>query len=89
MPRPKCTEFVGVKLPYELDCALQSEADRRTVTARRMDPASRPVTKSDVIKDCCEFRLSLTKALRLGFYTLHALPDEGPGELGLTMVGKV
>lgn len=89
MPRPKCTEFVGVKLPYELDCAPQQEADRRTVTARRMDPASRPVTKSDVIKDCCEFRMSLTKALRIGFYTLQAIPEEGQQELGLTVARVV
>ena len=85
MPRPKCTQFVGIKIPYELDCALEREADRRTAAARLVLSTAPAVTKSDVIKDCCEFRLSLIKALRIGFYTLQTVPEDGQSEMGLTV----
>lgn len=87
--RSKCTEFVGVKFPFELDCMMQSLADMRTAADRRLDPQAPEVTKSEVIRECCEFRASLILSIQLGFYKLYALTHGEQSQPGLTIAGKV
>lgn len=61
MSRPKCLAYVPVKMPAELLEDLKAEADRRRPSA----------SVSDVIRDCCEFRLTLIHGLQLGYYDLR------------------
>ncbi len=71
--RPKCTVYLGVKWPEELLNDLADEGQRHTP----------PKSIGDVIKDCCEFRMTLIRGLRLGYYHLRTVPEaveEKPGD---------
>lgn len=77
--RPKCNVAHPVKWPEEL-------LDDLEAYGRMYNP---PKSLGDVIKDCCEFRLTLIKGLHLGYYHLRTVPERIPAQPGTTSADLV
>ena len=86
MPRPKCTRFVGVKMPDVLYGDIEVQCARITGAMRRRVPGAKQMLPAQWIKDACEFRLTLTKGLLIGYYALREVPDAVQPENGLPEV---
>lgn len=92
MPRPervKCTKSKGFRLTDELMEALEEEAAWVTHARRIHDPSAPEKTVSEVIKDCCIFRMTMVKALRVGFDVIRQLPESDQPQTGATVLRPV
>jgi hypothetical protein len=87
--RPKSTAEKNLKWPPELLDDLEAEAARRTAALRLRAPDAPAVTTSEVIKDCCEFRMTLIRGLHLGYYHLRTLRPLYDEKSGVTSERKV
>lgn len=76
--RPKSIRSVTVKMPEELYLDLEEQAGLMARVAREGKSVS------EVIKDCCEFRMTLLRGLRVGYYVLRRVPLEGQSKSGET-----
>lgn len=89
MLRPKSDRFVGVKMPEALYLDISAQAARETRAVRLRDLTASEKTVSDVIKDCCEFRMTFVLGLHLGYYRLREVRFGCEEESGFTDGQKV
>ncbi len=83
MPRPKSSRFVGVKMPDVMHDDIRESCAMITRAVRLREPLAKEKTVADWVKEACEFRLTLMKGLRIGYYALRQIPDLEQGESGL------
>lgn len=73
-PRPKSVAYVPVKMPDELKSDIEAECRLY----------AKPKSVSDWLKEAAEFRLTLTRGLRVGYYTMRQLLPEAQAGTGNT-----
>lgn len=86
MPRPKSNRLVGVKMPDVLEADIVRQVAMWNTAVRVRRPHAPVKTKSDWIKESCEWRLTLIKGLGIGYYALRAFFEERQSKSGCTKV---
>lgn len=87
--RSKCLAYMGIKVPPELKADVEQEAAMITAAQRMKDPQAPEKTASDFIRDCIEFKLTINRGLRLGYYSIRTLFGESGEVSGETSEQKV
>jgi hypothetical protein len=70
-------------MPDVLYQDIARQCDLWTMAVRHREPHAPKKAAAEWIKDACEFRMTLLKGLRIGYYALREIAESAQAENGL------